>query len=269
MGKIMYNGRAYGMPIDHKYEWIDLMGTLAVGETSLTISDLSINADSVIDIYTDRYGVSPTNVIITDGQITLTFPPQAVALGVKVRVIPERIEFRTYAKFNGYGVQLPFNIMTDYKITVKFYETSYVNETSILGNSNGDIRAYLAWTEYSNKWYVSNGSGETNFGSWVGEVDHTIVVNNGNNHNELDGEEVTTYSVGNTSVNIIIGSCNPNLTARGWQGFLKEFKINSITTGDLICQLKPATIGNKSCLYDTVSHIVYNVTNLTVMDSPT
>lgn len=64
-----------------------LTGTLTAGQTSLTLSDASITISSTIDYYTDAFGVSPTNVVVTTGQIVLTFPAQASDLGVKVRVL--------------------------------------------------------------------------------------------------------------------------------------------------------------------------------------
>lgn len=64
-----------------------LSGTLTAGQTSLTLSDASITTSSTIDYYTDAFGVSPTNVVVTTGQIVLTFPAQASDLGVKVRIL--------------------------------------------------------------------------------------------------------------------------------------------------------------------------------------
>ena len=64
-----------------------LSGTLTAGQTSLTLSDASITTSSTIDYYTDKFGVSPTNVVVTTGQIVLTFPAQSADLGVKVRIL--------------------------------------------------------------------------------------------------------------------------------------------------------------------------------------
>lgn len=66
--------------------WIELTGTLPAGQTLLTLSDSSITTDSVIDYYTDIFGVEPTNIVVTTGSITLTFEAQESVLGVKVRV---------------------------------------------------------------------------------------------------------------------------------------------------------------------------------------
>ena len=64
-----------------------LSGTLSAGSTSLTISDESITTSSIIDIYTDIFGVNPDSAVTTTGQIVLTFSEQAINMSVKVKVI--------------------------------------------------------------------------------------------------------------------------------------------------------------------------------------
>ena len=64
----------------------EVTGTLIAGNTSVTLSDASILTTSNIDIYTDVYGVSPTNVTVATGSVTLTFEAQANDLSVKVKV---------------------------------------------------------------------------------------------------------------------------------------------------------------------------------------
>ena len=64
-----------------------LTGTLSAGETTLIISDDSITEDSMIDIYTNVFGVNPTEVTVASGSITLVFDAQETDLGVKVRVM--------------------------------------------------------------------------------------------------------------------------------------------------------------------------------------
>ena len=61
--------------------------TLTAGDTTITITDPQIAIGSVIDIYTDVYGLEPTNVAVTAGQIVLTFDAQGVDIHVKVKVI--------------------------------------------------------------------------------------------------------------------------------------------------------------------------------------
>ena len=66
--------------------WTDVTGTLLAGQTSITLSNAAITTSSTIDYYTDTFGVNPTNVTVSTGQIVLTFEAQESDLGVKVRV---------------------------------------------------------------------------------------------------------------------------------------------------------------------------------------
>ena len=61
-----------------------LTGTLTAGQTTLEFTSSSIGADSLLDIYTDKYGVNPTNVVSSAGIATLTFEAQNSDLNVKV-----------------------------------------------------------------------------------------------------------------------------------------------------------------------------------------
>ena len=65
---------------------VDISGTLFAGSTSIGFLDAAITTSSVIDIYTDKYGVSPESVTVSTGRIDMTFEAQASDLGVKVRV---------------------------------------------------------------------------------------------------------------------------------------------------------------------------------------
>lgn len=61
-----------------------LTGTLEAGETTLELQNAALTDDSIIDLYTNAYGVNPTDVTVTTGSITLTFDAQESDLGVKV-----------------------------------------------------------------------------------------------------------------------------------------------------------------------------------------
>ena len=63
-----------------------LTGTLAAKETSLALSNAAIKESSIIDIYTDKYGISPTAVTVAAGKITMTFDAQTVAVNIRVEV---------------------------------------------------------------------------------------------------------------------------------------------------------------------------------------
>ena len=62
-------------------------GTLTAGQTSIKLTDNAITTDSKFDFYTSIYGVSPTNVAVAAGSITLTFDAQETNMNVEVRVM--------------------------------------------------------------------------------------------------------------------------------------------------------------------------------------
>lgn len=63
-----------------------LTAALAIGSTSLTFSDARINTDSIIDIYTDVFGIAPTDITVTDGQVAVTFAEQDQRINVMIWV---------------------------------------------------------------------------------------------------------------------------------------------------------------------------------------
>ena len=66
--------------------WVDITGTLTTGETTITLQDSSITTSSTVEPYTTVFGLSPTNMVVSSGSVTLTFEAQAIDVGVKVRV---------------------------------------------------------------------------------------------------------------------------------------------------------------------------------------
>lgn len=64
-------------------------GTLTTGQTSvtLTFTNVTIGSTSLIDVYTDTFGVNPTNVTYTASTVVLTFDAQASDIGVAVKVM--------------------------------------------------------------------------------------------------------------------------------------------------------------------------------------
>lgn len=72
--------------VNTKASKVDITDTLTAGQTSITLSDASITTTSTIDIYTDVFGIQPTNAVVASGSITLTFLAQSSDITVKVRV---------------------------------------------------------------------------------------------------------------------------------------------------------------------------------------
>lgn len=64
-----------------------ITGTIAAGQTSITLSDSTITTESAFDFYTSIYGVSPTNVTVASGSITIEFDAQETDMNVEVRVM--------------------------------------------------------------------------------------------------------------------------------------------------------------------------------------
>ena len=61
--------------------------TLTAGSTRITLSNSLININSTFDFYTSIYGVSPTNVAVANGSVTLEFDAQETDMKVEVRVM--------------------------------------------------------------------------------------------------------------------------------------------------------------------------------------
>ena len=59
---------------------------LEAAQTSLTFTSEAIEADSLIDIYTNDFSVYPTAASQTDGSLTLTFTSQAADIAVSIRI---------------------------------------------------------------------------------------------------------------------------------------------------------------------------------------
>lgn len=66
---------------------ISLTGTLTAGSTTLTIQSPYITTNAVLDIHTSIYGLQPTSVLVSLGQVDLTFAAQASDVVVKVKLI--------------------------------------------------------------------------------------------------------------------------------------------------------------------------------------
>lgn len=73
----------------------ELSGTLTAGATSLVLTDASaivgLNSSSLLDFYTDTFGVAPTSAAVVDNggvySVSMTFEAQPADVAVKVRVL--------------------------------------------------------------------------------------------------------------------------------------------------------------------------------------
>lgn len=80
--------------------WTDVEGVLTAGSTTITLYDGSIKLTSVLSFYTSKFGVCPTDVVITTGSVTLTFEEQDSNLSVLVRVSESNAEPSPYTLMN-------------------------------------------------------------------------------------------------------------------------------------------------------------------------
>lgn len=172
---------------------------------------------------------------------------------------------KTYIKFNGQGIVLPWTLNSDYRIEVVFYEHYFRANGTIIGNTNNNGN-YSHLTSYNNKYYTSTGTSETNFGTWAAG-EHTFVNNDGNGHNVFDGVEVTSYTpTTNTSLRYTIG-CRTNASSNVYYGLIKSYKIYSLTTLNLIHDFRPCEVLGMACFYDTIDNAYYPVPEGQALDS--
>ena len=80
---LIVNIRGYSIKSISDYE---ITETLVAGATTLSLVDEIVHPDSIIEIYTDKYDIAPSNVVINDGSIDLTFDAQEEDVTVKVFV---------------------------------------------------------------------------------------------------------------------------------------------------------------------------------------
>lgn len=67
-------------------DYTEIIDTLDAGDTELILQDAAITTTATYDFFTDVFGVSPTDVEVTAGQIVLTFEEQESDMSVKVRI---------------------------------------------------------------------------------------------------------------------------------------------------------------------------------------
>lgn len=67
-------------------EWTDVVDVLEAGETELTLYSTKIKANSVVNPYASKVGVKASDMVVTNGSVTLTFPVQTEDLDVMIRI---------------------------------------------------------------------------------------------------------------------------------------------------------------------------------------
>ena len=172
-----------------------------------------------------------------------------------------------YASFNGSGyITLPYTVSADYKITVDYYIPKYVDNMAIIGSTSGSLNSTYSphLTLFSNKYYTGAGTSEANFvGSTVGR--HNVIINT-NNKVIFDGIEVANYTpVDGTNV-LTIGF--RDIAPNKFVGKIYEYKIESISTGDIICHIKPIKYQGELVFRDIINGINYSCSGMCVIEEP-
>ena len=71
--------------IKNNLPWIDIVGTLTAGSTSITLSSSAITTNSTVEVFTNPE-VPYNDITITTGQAVVTFDAQQSNIFVKVRI---------------------------------------------------------------------------------------------------------------------------------------------------------------------------------------
>ena len=143
--------------------------------------------------------------------------------------------------------ELPISMTSDHKITVVFEATTAAQNDSAIW-ATADNACYLVI--YNNQWYVTQGTGiDAHFGS-ADTNEHTLVYNDGNGHTLFDGQVVANCTPRN-SAHYKLGVRNVNK----FIGKIKSFRVESISTGDLIFEVLPST-SNKILMYGNIDNMV-------------
>lgn len=64
-----------------------ITGTIASGQTAITLSDSRIKSSSITDIYFENKVLSPTSVTVSNGSITINIESQTSSTKVGVRCL--------------------------------------------------------------------------------------------------------------------------------------------------------------------------------------
>lgn len=63
-----------------------LTGTLEINAASVSFTNAALTSDAMIEVYTDKFGVDPINIIIEGTTLTIYFIPQEKKVNIRVKV---------------------------------------------------------------------------------------------------------------------------------------------------------------------------------------
>ena len=82
--QVIVNGSGVTVRGTSYYEYSQTLSTSA--DTVYTFTNAAITANSAVDVYTNIYGINPSNVVVTSGQCVVTFPKQSTAQTMTCRI---------------------------------------------------------------------------------------------------------------------------------------------------------------------------------------
>lgn len=166
-----------------------------------------------------------------------------------------------YAYFDGSGYyETPFIVDTDHEYEITF-EANYDTTMAVIGTYAG--ANYFHLTIYSNYWYVGTNSGEVHPSAYT-TGKHTFKTDS--SHTYLDDTQFTSYTPAVVNNYITIGARQNTYL---YKGKFYEFKIKSISTGNVLYDLVPGMRGTTKGLYDLVSDTFVECSFITNMGTKT
>ena len=179
------------------------------------------------------------------------------------------VTFKNYAKFNGTGLILPFQLNDDYEVHCEFYIATYAHDKYIVGSScswnDWSKTPYIAM--YNNNFIVGLGSGSGSAMATIAPFTsglHEYISNTSDNKVYLD-EYSLSFTPRTMDYNYTLG-CEVSITELPFTGYIKSFKIYSKSTGDLLHHIKPCLFNNIPALCDVIDNTLIFGSGLQVVD---
>lgn len=177
--------------------------------------------------------------------------------------------YKNYAKFNGTGTILPFQLNADYKVHCEFYVADYAHDKYIVGSNctwnDWNSTPYIAM--YNNNFIVGLGSGSSSAMATIAPFTsglHEYICNTSDNKVYLD-EHSLSFTPRTMNYNYSLG-CEVSTTQLPFTGYIKSFKIYSKSTGDLLHHVKPCLFNDIPALCDVTDNTIIFCSGLQVVD---
>ena len=242
----------------------------ATFETNIPIFDTSEHKEAYVTAQTDEEALAILNQYCVNKNINIfigcigLLPPEPPA---------PAIDYKNYAYFDGTLaiMEVPSTIFetdinSDWTVEVVFYDTRLHASAEKFVVDIGNERAYCR--KRYGSYYAISGSQTSTMTASASEGEHTAIINDNRKcyiDNTYIGDWIpygSSTDVGNT---LHIGGRGDG--GQLWDEYIKKVKVTKNSTGDVICEYKPAIIDNEACFYDEINDSKLTTTGLTVMDT--